>query len=64
MSPIATGETAVHRGRTAFVPTSQYGRTGEGLSAIAKALVHRRIDIIYSISPPHVFVFMWADSAL
>ena len=33
----------------------------EGLT-IAKAIVYRRIDIIYSISPPHVFVFMWADS--
>jgi hypothetical protein len=30
MAPIATGETAVHRGRTAFGPTSQYDRTGEG----------------------------------
>jgi len=38
MPSTATGETAVYRGRTAFGPTSQYGRTGEGLPAIAKAL--------------------------
>jgi hypothetical protein len=32
--------------------------------ALAYRLGSRSIYIIYSTIPPHVFIFMWADSAL
>ena len=56
---------------SALRPDSRLSQRGEDTlealrrtDALAYRLGSRSIYIIYSTIPPHVFVFMWADSAL
>jgi hypothetical protein len=61
MTAHATDETAVHRGRTAFGPTSQYDSGGEGATPLPRHwFIDGQIYLLYQ--PRSQYVYGQADS--